>query len=193
MEPVGAQEIAELLNVKPATVHMWRQRGILPAPRWTVSGAPAWDKDEILVWATHTDRATESEMLDELLTNPVAQRWGELQERLRAMYQTTGWLRSSLIGDPMQAVQQLNNAVLAVSDVVAALASLQWPQASALSGNPPEPRILQTGDVSPVRGVYRGQDEHNVEAVFSPGDFAFPCPKCGKAITWRLVSLAKQG
>jgi hypothetical protein len=193
MEPVGAQEIAELLSVKPATVHMWRQRGLLPAPRWTVSGAPAWDKNEILVWATHTNRATESEMVQELLTNPVAQQWGDLQDRLRTMYQNTGWLRSSLIGDPMQAVQQLNNAVLAVSDVVSALASLQWPEAAALKANPPEPRLLQTGDVSPIRGVYRGQDEHDIEAVFSAGDRLFPCPQCGKAISWRLASAAKQG
>ena len=37
-------EIAARLRVRPQTVHTWRQRGLMPEPRWTVSGQPAWDR-----------------------------------------------------------------------------------------------------------------------------------------------------
>jgi hypothetical protein len=45
--PVGAAEITARLGVRGQTVHTWRQRGLLPPPRWTVSGQPAWDWPEI--------------------------------------------------------------------------------------------------------------------------------------------------
>ena len=54
--PVGAAEIAERRGVKPQTVHMWRHRKLMPRPRWTVSGQPAWDWLEIEAWARHTGR-----------------------------------------------------------------------------------------------------------------------------------------
>jgi len=54
--PVGAAEIAERLNVRPQTVHAWRQRRVLPEPRWTVSGQPAWDWAEVEAWARETGR-----------------------------------------------------------------------------------------------------------------------------------------
>ena len=59
--PVGAAEIAERLGVKPQTVHTWRQRRLLPEPRWTVSGQPAWDWSEIAAWARRTGRLRESD------------------------------------------------------------------------------------------------------------------------------------
>lgn len=49
-DPVGLKEIAERLGVKPQTAQVWRHRGILPAPEWTVSGAPAWDWPTIKAW-----------------------------------------------------------------------------------------------------------------------------------------------
>ena len=55
-DPVGAAEIAQRLHVKPETVWQWRQRGLLPEPRWTVSGAAAWDWRDIEKWARQTDR-----------------------------------------------------------------------------------------------------------------------------------------
>lgn len=54
--PAGAVEIAELLGVKAATVHMWHYRGIMPTPRWTVSGKAAWRQDDVLAWAEKTGR-----------------------------------------------------------------------------------------------------------------------------------------
>ena len=59
--PVGAAEIAVRLRVKPQTVHAWRHRRLLPEPRWTVSGQPAWDWSEIETWARRTGRLHEGE------------------------------------------------------------------------------------------------------------------------------------
>jgi len=57
-EPVGLAEIAERLGVARATVDQWRARGLLPAPRWTVGGRPAWSLHDILRWARETGRLT---------------------------------------------------------------------------------------------------------------------------------------
>lgn len=55
-DPVGVKDIAERLGVKQQTVSMWRYRGILPEPRWTVSDAPVWQWSEIKKWARKTGR-----------------------------------------------------------------------------------------------------------------------------------------
>lgn len=55
-EPVGIPEIAERLRVERATVDKWRVRGVLPEPRWTVGGRPAWAWGDIRAWAEQTDR-----------------------------------------------------------------------------------------------------------------------------------------
>lgn len=55
-DPVGIKEIAERLNVKRQTVDTWLQRHLLPAPRWTVGGRPAWNWPDIQQWATDTGR-----------------------------------------------------------------------------------------------------------------------------------------
>jgi hypothetical protein len=49
-EPVGISEIAELLGVPPNTVASWRQRGQLPAARWTLKSGPLWLAREIRLW-----------------------------------------------------------------------------------------------------------------------------------------------
>jgi len=54
--PVGAVEIADLLGVGRSTVDQWRQRGLLPEPRWTVGGRPAWAWSDIATWAAETGR-----------------------------------------------------------------------------------------------------------------------------------------
>lgn len=60
--PVGAVEVAARLGVKPRTVHTWRQRNLMPAPRWTVSGQPAWEWAEIETWAKRTDRLRQEDI-----------------------------------------------------------------------------------------------------------------------------------
>src|SRR5437870_9946420 len=54
--PVGAAEIAARLGVRRQTVHTWRHRKLMPPPRWTVSGQPAWDWTDIEDWALRTGR-----------------------------------------------------------------------------------------------------------------------------------------
>lgn len=60
--PVGAAEIAVRLGVRAQTVHTWRQRKLMPPPRWTVSGQPAWDWIEIEDWARRTGRLRASDV-----------------------------------------------------------------------------------------------------------------------------------
>lgn len=59
--PVGAAEIATRLGVRPQTVHTWRHRKLMPQPRWTVSGQPAWDWPEIEAWARRTGRLRDAD------------------------------------------------------------------------------------------------------------------------------------
>jgi hypothetical protein len=55
-QPVGPQEIAALLDVAISTVHVWRQRDVLPEPAWVISGVPLWRRETIVAWATETGR-----------------------------------------------------------------------------------------------------------------------------------------
>lgn len=55
-EPVGLAEIAERLGVSRATADQWRYRGVLPDPRWTVGGRPAWNWADVERWAHETGR-----------------------------------------------------------------------------------------------------------------------------------------
>jgi len=55
-DPVGIPEIAARLGVKRATVDTWRLRGLLPEPRWTVGGRPAWEWADVQGWAWKTGR-----------------------------------------------------------------------------------------------------------------------------------------
>jgi len=59
-EPVGIVEIADRLGVERTTVDQWRQRGVIPQPRWTVGGRPAWDWETITAWAQATSRLSAS-------------------------------------------------------------------------------------------------------------------------------------
>lgn len=54
--PIGIHEIADLLDVKRATVDQWRSRGILPPPEGQISGNPWWWENLILKWAKSTGR-----------------------------------------------------------------------------------------------------------------------------------------
>ncbi|HVO22235.1 MAG TPA: MerR family transcriptional regulator [Candidatus Margulisiibacteriota bacterium] len=82
--PVGAAEIAARLRVKPQTVHTWRQRGLLPPPRWTVSGQPAWDWSEVEEWAKRTGRMKGADLHDALLRLEGVGWVGSLAELRRA-------------------------------------------------------------------------------------------------------------
>jgi len=55
-DPVGLSDIAERLGVQRKTAVMWRTRGLLPEPRWTVSGAPCWEWRDIKKWAKASGR-----------------------------------------------------------------------------------------------------------------------------------------
>lgn len=55
-DPVGLVEIAQRLGVARQTVDAWRHRDLLPEPRWTVGGRPAWDWSDIARWAADTKR-----------------------------------------------------------------------------------------------------------------------------------------
>jgi len=80
-EPVGVPEIAERLGVKPATVHQWLFRELLPEARWTVSGLRAWDWSQVLYWAGVTGRLSEGsvpwrEFIDRFGRDPAERRGG---------------------------------------------------------------------------------------------------------------------
>lgn len=56
-EPVGLTEIADRLGVKLQSAMNWRTRDVLPPPRWTVGGRPAWSwQRDIEPWARETGR-----------------------------------------------------------------------------------------------------------------------------------------
>ena len=55
-EPVGVAEIADRLGVKRQTAQMWNYRKLLPKPKWTVSGQPAWNWPDIERWAKESGR-----------------------------------------------------------------------------------------------------------------------------------------
>lgn len=55
-DPVGIAEIAKRLGVERGTAKQWNLRKLLPPPRWTVSGAPAWEWRDIERWARKTGR-----------------------------------------------------------------------------------------------------------------------------------------
>jgi predicted DNA-binding transcriptional regulator AlpA len=52
-------EIAEQLGVAQDTVNKWRHRHVdtFPAPRWYVSGFPAWEMADVRAWMKRTGRA----------------------------------------------------------------------------------------------------------------------------------------
>lgn len=80
LTPVGAAEIAARLSVRPQTVHTWRHRKLMPAPRWTVSGQPAWEWSEIEAWAQRTGRLRQADVHAALLELEGAGWPGDLDE-----------------------------------------------------------------------------------------------------------------
>jgi hypothetical protein len=79
--PVGAAEVAARLHVRPETVHTWRHRRLLPAPRWTVSGQPAWDWADVEAWARRTGRLRTPDIHQDLLELEGTGWDGELRDR----------------------------------------------------------------------------------------------------------------
>ncbi len=55
-QPLGIAEIAELLDVQPKTVHMWRRRGLFPQPELRCGGSPAWWEGTVQGFARKTGR-----------------------------------------------------------------------------------------------------------------------------------------
>lgn len=60
VDVVGIMEIAARLGVSHQTVKQWSAAGLLPEPRWRVSGRPAFDWEEIQEWAEKTGRLSGS-------------------------------------------------------------------------------------------------------------------------------------
>ena len=56
VDPVGVAEIAERLGVERATVYQWRNRGVIPAPRWPLQSGPIWNWVDVATWAQATGR-----------------------------------------------------------------------------------------------------------------------------------------
>jgi len=81
--PVGAAEVAARLGVKPRTVHTWRHRNLMPAPRWTVSGQPAWEWAEVETWAKHTARLRKKEDMYTGMLALEGSGWGGNLEQMR--------------------------------------------------------------------------------------------------------------
>jgi hypothetical protein len=65
-DPVGVTEIADRLDVRPRTVHMWIYRSRVPPPEFTtVNGSRAWEWRTILRWAGDTGRLRTPDMVAE--------------------------------------------------------------------------------------------------------------------------------
>jgi len=67
-DPVGVADIAQRLGVKQQTAAVWKKRRLLPEPRWTVSGQPAWNWPDIFDWADRTGRLPEALIISRLST-----------------------------------------------------------------------------------------------------------------------------
>jgi len=59
--PLGIAEIADLLDVRPKTVHMWRQRGIFPAEDFRCGGSPGWYESTVRDFARETGRRADTD------------------------------------------------------------------------------------------------------------------------------------
>lgn len=73
-QPVGVNELAELLGIKLDTVRQWRMRGHLPPadfPR--VNGRPAWKRANIVRWAIAQRRVGIGHLLTEEEVAPLRQ------------------------------------------------------------------------------------------------------------------------
>lgn len=57
-DPVGLYEIAERLGVRQQLAYTWRQRGVLPEPKFELAMGPVWDWPTIEAWARDTGRLT---------------------------------------------------------------------------------------------------------------------------------------
>ena len=53
---VGLVDIARRLDLNLGTPKKWKDRGLLPEPRWHVSGGPVWDWSDIAVWLEGSGR-----------------------------------------------------------------------------------------------------------------------------------------
>lgn len=72
-DPVGVNEIAELLNVETTTVSSWRQRHVMPKPDKMINAGktPIWKTSAIIDWANATGRNRNNLTISEDMSNIV--------------------------------------------------------------------------------------------------------------------------
>jgi len=71
--PVGAPEIAHILDRERRTVETWIYRGTLIRPEWKVHRADTWELNDIMLWAEMSGRWTPAaqERAKEHANNPM--------------------------------------------------------------------------------------------------------------------------
>lgn len=115
-DPVGAQDVAARLGVKAQTVAAWKERGMLPAPQWSVSGMPVWEWATIEEWARSTGRI-EIDQLSRLEGDPKPIVPVRAQHGLLPYEEFRGDASPALQTSPHQLVQELV-AIVAVEGPV---------------------------------------------------------------------------
>ena len=49
-ELAGTDEIAQLIGIRRKSLYVYRSRGVMPSPAFTVSGVPLWWVSDVLEW-----------------------------------------------------------------------------------------------------------------------------------------------
>ncbi len=138
-DPVGLKEIAERLEVRRQTAAMWHYRQLLPAPRWTVSGQPAWDWSDIEPWAATTGRSAPT---GEEVDTPLVVELGRRGEWLRRELDAVGPRVADRLDDPnprawVRGIHYLSLWFRVAEDHVIAdarKAGMSWEQVGAVYG-----------------------------------------------------------
>jgi len=53
--PLSMDDVADWLGVAPQTIRVWRVRGRMLPPTWTVGHSPLWCRHDLARWNADTD------------------------------------------------------------------------------------------------------------------------------------------